>query len=83
MVGVKSHVCCNPCCAAACVTLMVCDTAPVPLTVTVAVRCVVPVLLVAVRATVPLFIPETGETVSHEALLLTVQFVLDVMVINC
>ena len=51
-----------------------------PLTVTVAVRCVVLVLLAAVTVNVPLSEPEAGVMVSHDALLPTIQFVLDVMV---
>ena len=66
-----------------CVTLMVCTVTPVPLTVIVAVRCVVPVLAAAVTVTVPLFVPEDGETVSHVSLLPTVQFVFEVMLNDC
>jgi len=64
-----------------CVTVMVLAVTPVPLIVMVAVRAFAAVLAEAVTVTVPLFEPETGETVSHVgALLLTVQFVLDVIV---
>ena len=69
--------------APACVTLMVCAVTPVPLTVIVAVRCVVPVLAAAVTVTVPLFVPVDGETVSHVSLLPTVQFVFEVMLNDC
>ena len=55
-----------------------------PLTVIVAVRCVVPVFAAALTVTVPLFAPEDGEKVSHEgASLMTVQFVLEVMLKDC
>ena len=65
---------------AACVTLMVCEVTPVPLTVTVAVRWLAVVLAAAVKVTVPSPLPEAGAIVSHAALLLTVQLVLDVTV---
>ena len=65
--------------APACVTLMVCDVSPVPLTVIVAVRCVVPVFSVAETDTGLLFAPVVGETVSHDSLLSTVQLMFDVI----
>ena len=36
-------------------------------------------LAVALTVTIPLFVPEDGETVSHVSLLPTVQFVFEVM----
>ena len=54
------------------------------LTVIVAVRCVVPVLAVALTVTVPLFAPEVGETVNHVgASFATVQLVFEVMLNDC
>ena len=49
-----------------CVRLMVWEVTPAPLTVIVAVRCVVPVLAAALTVTVPLFAPEDGEKVSQD-----------------
>ena len=70
--------------APGCVTLMVRGVMPVPLTVIVAVRCVVPVLVEAMTVTVPLFAPEDGETVNHVgASCATVQFVFEVILNNC
>ena len=66
--------------AAVCVTLIVFAATPVPLMVTVAVRCVVEVFATAATVTVPLLFPEAGDTVHHAALLLTVQLVFDVIV---
>jgi hypothetical protein len=57
----------------------VCVRSP-PLTVTVAVRRLVVVLAAAVTLTVPLLLPEVGETVSHETSLSTVQLTLEVTV---
>ena len=65
---------------ASCVTLIV-RVIPPPLTVMFAVRC--EVVAVAVTVIVPLFEPEAGETVSQdEALLLTLQLILD-EIVNC
>ena len=65
--------------APGCVTLMVWEVTPAPLTVIVAVRCVVPVLAAALTVIVPLLVPVAGETVNHVSLLPTVQFVFEVM----
>ena len=65
--------------APACVTLIVCDVSPVPLTVIVAVRCVVPVFSVAETDTGLLFTPVVGETVSHDSLLPIDQLMFDVI----
>ena len=65
--------------APACVTLMVCAVTPVPLTVIVAVRCVVFEFAVAETDTELLFAPVAGETVSHDSLLLTDQLMFDVI----
>ena len=69
----------------ACVMSMVCVTTPVPLTVIIAFRSDVLVLVAIEIVTVPLFAPVAGATVSHDgALLLTVQLVFDVMVnVSC
>ena len=70
--------------AACCITFMVRAVTPVPLTVMIATRAVVLVLAATVTDIVPLFEPEVGEMVSHSgALLLTVQFVLEVIVNVC
>ena len=53
---------------------------PPPLMEMVAVRSDVEVLTGVVYETVPSFDPESDETVSHVASLLTVQFVLELMV---
>ena len=58
---------------------MVCEVTPSPLTVIVAVRCDVPVLVAALTVTVPLLEPVAGATVSHVSLLLTIQFIFEVM----
>jgi hypothetical protein len=62
--------------AAACETETVCVLPP-PVRVTVPLRAL-PVLAAAVTETVPLLLPEAGETVIHESDLVTDQFVLDV-----
>jgi hypothetical protein len=49
-----------------CVTVTVCDGAPVAETVTVAVRAEALVFSCAVTVTVPLFEPDVGLTVSHD-----------------
>ena len=69
--------------ASACVMLTVCGVTPVPATVTVVVRGLVPVLAAAVTVTVPLLLPEAGDIVAHESLLLTVQSVLAVIINDC
>ena len=69
--------------AAACVTDIVCEDTPVPLTVMVAVRSVVVSLAVAVTVTVASLLPEEGVTVSQVALLPTFQFVFDDTLNNC
>ena len=61
------------------VTLIVRGVTPVPLIVIVAVRCAVPIMAEALTVTVPLLEPVAGETDSHVSLLLTVQFIFDVM----
>ena len=69
--------------AASCDTLIICVISP-PLTVTVAVRCDMVGLTVAVTVIVPSFEPEEGETVSQDlSLLLTVQLTLAVMFNVC
>ena len=65
--------------AAFCVTLIVFEVTFVPLMVIVAVREVFCLFSVGVTFTIPLFEPEDGETLSQDALLLTVQFVFDVI----
>jgi len=65
--------------APACDTLMVRAVTPVPLTVIVAVRCVVLEFAVAETDTELLFAPVAGETVSHASLLLTDQLMFDVI----
>ena len=62
----------------ACVTFIVCVIPP-PATVIVAVRWEVEVFAAAVTVTVALLEPLVGETVSHDALLLIAQLVLDEM----
>ena len=64
---------------ASCVTLIVCAVTPAPLTVMVAVRFDVVVFCAAVTVIVSLSKPEAGEIVSHDALLETVQSVLEVI----
>ena len=65
-----------------CVTLIVCGITPGRLlsTVMVADRSDDDVLVAAVTVIVPLFVPDDGDTVSHEALLLTDQLILDEIV---
>ena len=63
----------------ACVTFIVL-VIPLPETVTVALRCVVPVFAVAVIVNEPLLLPLVDETVSHVALLVTDHDMLDVTV---
>ena len=58
---------------------MVRTVTPVPVTVIVAVRCVVFVLAVAETDTGLLFAPVVGDTVSHDSLLLTDQLMFDVI----
>ena len=69
--------------AASCVMLIVFDDTPVPLTTTVVVLWVAPVLTAAVNLTVPSLAPDDGETVSHEALLRTFQLMLALTVRDC
>ena len=64
----------------ACVTLMVC-VLPLPVTVMIAVRSELDVLVAAVTMIVPLLEPEDGDTVNQdEAPLLTLQLMFDVIV---
>ena len=65
--------------APACVTLMIC-VMPLPLTVTVPVREEDEVLAVVVTVILLPLEPEVTETVSHDAELLIIQLVLEVMV---
>src|SRR5262245_29467580 len=61
----------------ACVTVTVCDGAPLAAAVTSAVRAALPVFACAVTVTVALLEPEVGLTVSQAWSSLTVQLVLD------
>ena len=65
-----------------CVTLMVLSVTPVALKVSVAFRDDEPELASALTVTEPLFDPDAGDADSQDALLLTVQFVLDVTEID-
>ena len=51
-----------------------------PVTVIIAIRLVSPVMASTVTVTVPLLLPEAGDTVNQEASMLTVQVVLEEMV---
>jgi hypothetical protein len=66
--------------AAACVTVIVTGVTPVPETVTVAWRVVLAVFTAAVKVSVPLLLPDAGETVSQLWFDAAVQAVFDVTV---